>query len=606
MLAFLWVDGMTPHGVADWVGYLITIQLAYRLLYRQEIVALTVLSFFFILLGYFISPSGPVGSDISIANRVIAELALLASTYVLLKRKKAEEARLESETKYRTLFELGADAVLPVAYPGGQILDANPAALALYGYDREELLQMRALDLSAEPEQTEAALVQVAFQGTHFFPYRHHRKKDGTVFPVEIHAVSFVLAGRPTLLSTIRDISQRRAAEQEKEKLQEQLHQAQKMESVGRLAGGIAHDFNNMLGVILGHTELVQNQLGTFHPAYHHLMEIYNAAERSADLTRQLLAFARKQVVSPRVLDLNETVEGMLKMLQRLIGENIDLVWIPGKDLGPILMDSTQIHQILTNLCINARDAIQGAGAITIRTGIQPVEESRVAEQELCHPGDYVTLMVSDNGCGMERAIQEKLFEPFFTTKEIGKGSGLGLATIYGIVKQNQGSITFCSEPGQGTTFTIYLPQFKGENRPGPKNGSPAGPPGGRDTILVVEDDVALMKMSTAMLEKMGYQVLAVSTPEEAIRIVQDQGDQIHLLLTDLIMPRMNGHQLSRRLRALSPSLKVLFMSGYTRDTITSQGILEEGIHFIEKPFRAADLAVKVREVLDQQQRNGS
>jgi len=402
------------------------------------------------------------------------------------------------------------------------------------------------------------------------------------------------------LVGIIVDITERKQAEQEKLKLQDQLILAQKMESVGRLAGGVAHDFNNMLGVILGNAELAMKEVGPAHPLRKDLEEIHKAAERSADLTRQLLAFARKQTVAPRVLDLNETVGRMLTMLQRLVGEDIDLIWMPGRDLWQVRIDPAQVDQIMMNLAVNARDAIAGVGKISIETGNVIADAAYCVAHVGIVPGEYVILALSDNGSGMDRETLTNIFEPFFTTKE-GKGTGLGLATVYGIVKQNNGVISVYSEPGKGTTFKICLPRYAGKTARDAAGEATASATGGPETVLLVEDEAMLLKLAKTMLGKLGYSVLSASTPVEAIRLAREHTGTIHLLLTDVVMPEMNGRDLARQLLSLSPGLKCLFMSGYTANVIASHGVLEEGVHFIQKPFSLHDLAAKLREVLDRQ-----
>ena len=398
----------------------------------------------------------------------------------------------------------------------------------------------------------------------------------------------------------ITDITDRKRAEVEQEKLQAQLLQAQKMESIGRLAGGVAHDFNNMLGVILGHTEMALEQVDPAQPLHFDLQEIRKAAERSTELTRQLLAFARKQTISPRVLDLNQTVEGMLKMLRRLIGEDIHLSWTPGRDLWPVKVDPSQIDQILANLCVNARDAIAGVGKITIETGNTTFDEAYCGDHVGYVPGEYVLLAVSDDGCGMDKETLGKLFEPFFTTKELGKGTGLGLATVYGIVKQNNGFLNVYSEPGQGTTFRIYLPRYAGKAEQARTAAPQESAMRGRETILVVEDEPEILNLTKRMLEKQGYHVLTAGTPGEAIRLAEEHAGEIHLLMTDVVMPEMNGRDLAKRMISFYPNIRRLFMSGYTANVIAHHGVLDEGVHFIQKPFSIRDLAAKVRQALDQ------
>jgi PAS domain S-box-containing protein len=396
------------------------------------------------------------------------------------------------------------------------------------------------------------------------------------------------------------DITARKQAEEEKNNLQDQLTQAQRMEFVGRLAGGVAHDFNNMLSVILGHTELVLQQIDPEQPLHGNLEEVRKAAERSADLTRQLLAFARKQTIAPRILDLNETIDGMLKMLRRLIGEDIDMAWIPDSDIWQIKVDPAQVDQILANILVNARDAIAGVGKVTIETENVEYDEAYCAMHADFLPGEYVKLSVSDTGCGMDQETLRHIFEPFFTTKETGKGTGLGMATVYGIVKQNNGFINVYSEPDKGTTFKIYLPRYAGETPVAPSEGPTEAIKGGLETILLVEDEPSILRMCENILEGLGYRVLTASTPGEAIGLAEKHAGEIHLLMTDVVMPKMNGRDLAKRLLSLYPSLKRLFMSGYTANVIAHHGILDEGVCFIQKPFSIKNLADKVREALDQ------
>ncbi|MFH1981906.1 MAG: ATP-binding protein [Pseudomonadota bacterium] len=393
-----------------------------------------------------------------------------------------------------------------------------------------------------------------------------------------------------------REVTERRQAQKAHEELQAQLTQTQKMESVGRLAGGVAHDFNNMLGVILGHVDMILEELDPALPVYADLKEIKKAAQRSAGLTRQLLAFARKQTVAPKVLDINRTLEGMLQMLNRLIGEDIALVWLPGQDLEPVYIDPSQIDQMLVNLVVNARDAIADVGRITIQTGTTVFDEEYCSAHPGFVPGEFVHLSVSDDGCGMDQETLTHVFEPFFTTKEPGKGTGLGLATVYGIAKQNNGYINVYSEPGQGTTLKIYLPRHIGKSVLMREDALATPDVRGHETILLVEDEPAILSMTKRMLEGLSYTVVTANTPGEAIRLARDYAGQIHLLMTDVVMPEMNGRDLAKNILSFYPHLKRLFMSGYTANVIAHHGVLDEGVHFIQKPFSSEDLAVKVRE----------
>jgi PAS domain S-box-containing protein len=399
----------------------------------------------------------------------------------------------------------------------------------------------------------------------------------------------------------ISDITDRKNAEENEVLLQNQLQQAQKMESIGRLAGGVAHDFNNMLTIIIGHSELGLSRLDPNHPVRDDFIEIRRTVQRSADLTRQLLAFARKQTIAPKVLDLNETISGMLKMLQRLIGEDINLIWNPELNLWPVKADATQINQVLANLCVNSRDAIPDIGVITISTGNIHTDESYKTPFLEMVPGKYVKFSVSDSGAGMDKETLAHIFEPFYTTKEQGKGTGLGLATVYGAVKQNCGYIDVNSEPGAGTTFTIYLPRHEGKSKQVLNDAEAELVPSGRETILLVEDELAILNIVTMILTKQGYNVLAANTPGEALKISREYSGEINLLMTDVVMPEMNGRDLAKKLLSLYPGIKRLFMSGYTSDVIAHHGVLDEGVHFIQKPFNMNILATKVRETLDSQ-----
>jgi len=477
----------------------------------------------------------------------------------------------------------------------------NQAACRALGYSSDELVLMTVADIDPEfPMEIWSDYWNELREKRHFVFQTIHRAKDGRVYPVEIQANFVEFDGREYNCAFARDITERKRVDEEREKLQAQLNQAQKMESVGRLAGGVAHDFNNMLGAILGYTELGMIEVSPTDPIHGTLKDIQKAALRSADLTRQLLAFARKQTVAPKVLDLNETLKGMLKMLRRLIGEDIGLAWLPGKDLGWIRMDPSQIEQLLVNLCVNARDAIHDTGKITVETGAVTFDETDCAAHVGFTPGKYVLLTVSDDGCGIDAETLSHLFEPFFTTKEVGKGTGLGLATVYGMVKQNNGFIDVYSKPGQGTTFKIYLPRHATESGRTALMDASQPAARGHETILLVEDEPMILDITTKMLERQGYTVQAAATPGEAIRLAREHVGEIHLLMTDVVMPEMNGRDLAKNLLSLYPNLKRLFMSGYTADVIAHHGVLDEGVQFIQKPFSVQTLAVKVRGVLDE------
>ncbi len=516
----------------------------------------------------------------------------------LTERKLAMTALQKSEERHRMMLMTSMDGFMLVDRQGF-IGEVNETYCRMSGYTEQELLSMHIADLEAKEtvEEVAAHTKIIVTRGKDRF-VTQHRRKDGTCFDVEIR-VQHSLAMDGFIVAFLRDITELKNDEAERQRLQEQLLQAQKMESVGRLAGGVAHDFNNMLGVILGRTEMAQEYCDPSTPIYADLQEIRKAGERSVNLTRQLLAFARKQTIAPKVLDLNEAVKNILTMVQRLIGEDIDLVWRPAAGLWPVKMDPSQLDQILANLCINARDAIAGVGKLTIETEKITFDAAYCATHQDYIAGDYVLLALSDNGCGMERHTLAHIFEPFFTTKEMGKGTGLGLATVYGIVKQNNGFINVYSEPGHGTTFRIYLSRHRAEVETVAENDARLSKERGSETILLVEDEAAILAMTTAMLVGLGYNVLPAESPSGAIRLAESFNGKISLLLTDVVMPEMNGRDLARQMTALYPELKTLFMSGYTANVIAHHGVLDEGVEFIEKPFSKNDLAIRIRALME-------
>ena len=396
-----------------------------------------------------------------------------------------------------------------------------------------------------------------------------------------------------------QDISEQKKAEDEQEKLQSQLRQAQKMESVGRLAGGVAHDFNNMLTIINGYAEMMSDILDPADPMYENVREIHDAGKRSAVIVRKLLAFARKQTISPEPMNLNDSVSIMLKMLQRLIGENIDLLWEPGREIWPVMMDISQPDQILANLVVNARDAITDVGKITIETGNVEFDEEYCADHHGFRPGQFVMLAVSDNGCGMSQEVQKNVFEPFFTTKERGKGTGLGLPTVYGILKQNNGFVNIYSEPGRGTTIKMYFPRYLDDADSEPRKAQKPVSTDVGEVVLVLEDDDAVLNLTRIFLEKTGYTVLTANMPTKALDLAIAHEGNIDLLITDVVMPEMSGPDFAEQLKTHYPDIKTLFMSGYTDNVIAHHGILDKGVSFIQKPFSQKDLASKVREVLE-------
>jgi PAS domain S-box-containing protein len=505
------------------------------------------------------------------------------------KRSEAERERLMAAIEQ-------AGEVIVITDPAGTIQYVNPAFETATGYTIEEAVGQtpRILKSGKHNGAFYRKLWETISSGRTWEGRMVNKRKDGSLY-TEVATISPVrdAAGRiVNYVAVKRDIT-------EHLQLADQFQQAQKMESVGRLAGGVAHDFNNMLGIIIGYAEMALSDAGRGTTLHSNLTEIRKAAQRSADLTRQLLTFARKQTIDPKELNLNSTVEGMLNMLRRLIGEDIDLAWLPGPDLWPVKMDPAQVDQILANLCVNARDAIADVGKVTIETQNVSLDEAYCAAHAGFAPGEFVMLTVSDDGCGMDEETQRRLFEPFFTTKQVGKGTGLGLATVYGIVKQNDGFINVYSEPGQGTTFRIYLPRHAAGIVETRAAIAAEIPQGHGETVLLVEDEPAMLNMGKGMLEKLGYTVLTAATPTEAMRLAEEHAGEIHLLMTDVVMPEMNGRDLAHRLKSLYTTLKCLFMSGYTANVIAHHGVLDPGVHFIQKPFSMQGLATKVREVLE-------
>ncbi len=638
-------------------------------------------------------------------------LCAIATAVDITESVRAHQALQESEELYHRLFEVESDAIVLVDRESGSLLAANTAATVLYGYSREELLSLNRVDLSAEPDKTIRATTGMQTM----IPLRWHKKKDGTVFPVEISGCYFDLKGRSVFVSAIRDITNRKLSEaalkNSEEKfskafysnpaaivivdlsaesylevnrtfeqltgfrrdevvghdsgelllwtdsvvretamtqlrqegtlhnwechfrkkdggegvgllsaetieidgrqcaitatiditdrlhLESQLRQAQKLESVGRLAGGVAHDFNNLLTIINGYSSLLLKELQPGDPAYAYAQEIGKAGNHAASLTRQLLAFSRKQILEPRLLDVNTVVNEAGRMLQRLVGEDIELTTRLDPLSAQVMVDPDQINQVIMNLVVNARDAMPDGGQLDIATDNVEVDEGFLSAHPHALPGSYVRITITDSGFGMDAKTLQSAFEPFFTTKERGKGTGLGLSTVYGIVRQSGGWIDVQSEVGKGSSFQIYLPRTEAcampDVAPAPKEAIYGG-----ETVLVVEDQEAVRELTKTVLETFGYHVLEATNGVEALAVVEHHSEEIHLLLTDVIMPGMNGMDLSRRLRVLRPKLKVLFTSGYPADVIARRGVVERDVAYLPKPVSPDALVAKVRDVL--------
>jgi PAS domain S-box-containing protein len=486
----------------------------------------------------------------------------------------------------------------------GRITQVNRTELAMLGYTAEEMIGQPIWKFNVEEEesrQTLTAKLSGSMQTGKPFE-RTYKRKDGTILQVLIDdSVIRDAEGRVTgIHAIIQDITERKRTEEEMAKLQEELRQSQKMEAIGRLAGGIAHDFNNLLTVIRGYSQLSIIELKEGDPLKGNIEEIQKASQRAVDLTRQLLAFSRRQILDFKVLDLNMLLQDLDKMLRRILGEDIELIYRLAEDLGKVKTDPGQFEQVILNLAVNARDAMPSGGKLIIETANVELDETYARTHIGATPGHYVMVSVSDTGYGMSPGVKEHIFEPFFTTKEKGKGTGLGLSTVYGIVKQSGGYIWADSEPGCGTTFKIYLPRVEEEASIIRHREDTIHLLYGNETILLVEDEPSVRGLAVRVLREQGYTLLEAANGEEALHIVQEQDDKkINLLLTDVVMPQMGGKELAEKLKTLRPDIKVLFTSGYTDNAIVHHGVLEEGVNFIQKPFTPDALACKVRDVLD-------
>lgn len=542
-------------------------------------------------------------------SQLIEELAALRRRVKELeesarKHQQAEEALEESKERFRQIYDEA-----PIGFhelnSTGNIVQVNRTELEILGYTAEEMLGQPVWKFVVEEEITRKVLMakiagDVSFHETF---ERTYRRKDGTTLPVLVRDRVIRDKGGQILgiRSTFEDITERRQSEEALSKSEEQLRQWQKVEAIGKLAGGVAHDFNNLLMTIKGYSEILLGKFDPGDPRHEEVEEILMAAERATSLTRQLLAFGRRQVLHPQVLDLNGIVTNMNKMLRRLIGEDIQLLTILDQELWSVKVDPGQIEQVIMNLAVNARDAMPRGGKLTIETTNVVLDKNYARQYVSVKPGPYVMMTVSDNGCGMDKETQSHLFEPFFTTKEKGKGTGLGLSTVYGIVKQSGGNIWVYSEPGQGTSFKIYLPKAA---EAGKKKYRPIDPPRisqrkGTETILLVEDEKAVRTMIRKTLQSNGYTVLEAHHGQEALHICDQYSGPIHLMVTDVVMPQMSGKELAEKLTPKRPEMKVLYMSGYPDNSIVQHGVLEQGTQFLQKPFTFNALEAKVRKILD-------
>ncbi|MBZ0109201.1 MAG: PAS domain S-box protein [Candidatus Scalindua rubra] len=536
-------------------------------------------------------------------NGLSIEVEFVSNVYLVGKRKviqcnirdiSARRRAEETSNLLMSAIEQAGEAIV-ITDTEGLVQFVNSTFAQTTGYSREETIgqNLRILKSGKQDEILYRNLWDTITSGKTWAGRIVNKRKDGTLYTEEM-TISPVrnISGRiVNHVAVKRDITDHL-------QLAAQFRQAQKMEALGLLAGGVAHDYNNMLSVILGYAEQAKNKANSAQALHVGLEEIIKAAKHSKDITRQLLAFARKQTITPVVLDLNQAVEKMLRMLRRLIGENINLGWRTAANLWPVKIDPGQIDQILANLCINARDAITDTGKITIEMGNAAFDKTYCAHHAGFIAGEYVLLSVSDDGNGIDKEILEQIFEPFFTSKGVGKGTGLGLSTVYGIVKQNNGFINVYSEPGEGTTIKIYLPRHERQTGVTRRKRKVKIPRSRGETVLIVEDEPALLTLYKTILEELGYQVFAAETPSKAIRLANEHAGEIQLLITDVVMPEMNGRDLAERLHSLYPNINNLFMSGYTADVIAHRGVLDENVKFIQKPFSMADFAIKVREAM--------
>lgn len=535
------------------------------------------------------------------AGRIIGNIAVLVDT---TEHERLEGALAAREREYRTLLENLPDLV--VRYNTNlERIYVNPAWEGASGLPSEEVVNVHAADVSGVPRATNESYVRKLRraletgerQSIEFSWTNAHGEKlflQYVIVPEYDNEETIVGA-----LSVGRDLTKRRHLEEKNDQLAAQFFQAQKLESIGRLAGGIAHDLNNMLVPILGYTDLMLAELGPDSELHDPLTSVKSAAERAADLTRQILAFSRQQVLELRLVDLNEIVEGFREMIQRLIGEDVELQTLTSPSPFPVKADKGQIEQILMNLAVNSRDAMPEGGKLTFEVDTAFLDEGYVREHaDELTPGQYAMLAVSDNGVGIEAEAQKRIFEPFYTTKERGKGTGLGLATVFGIVKQHHGHIAVYSEPGQGTTFKIYLPRAEETARTTSAGTNEALAASGTETVLVVDDDDMVRELVCDALTRNGYEVVEAETPAECLELATGM-ESIHLLLTDVVMPGMSGEELGKKILAGHPETRVLYMSGYTDNVVVRHRILEEDANLLQKPFRVRDLVRKVRTVLD-------
>jgi len=533
--------------------------------------------------------------------------ALEAVIMDITKRKVAEEALRDSKEKFSTIFYSSPSAITISMINDGRFIEVNDSFLRLTGYSREEVIGHTSMELNiwANPEDRDMVIKALREHWAIRSLEVEFRIKSGKVLPGLFSGEVVYLGGEPYLLAVTNDISEIKQAQETLRETEEQLRQMQKMDAMGRLAGGVAHDFNNLLTVIIGRSDVIIRQLAEDNPRREDLQEIKKAGFQAASLTRQLLAFSRKQVLQPKVLNLNTVITSVGKMINRLIGEDIELMSVLHPDLGQTRADPGQIEQVIMNLAVNARDAMHRGGRIIIETSNIDLERSYARRHLQIEPGAYITLAVSDDGHGMDKETLSHVFEPFYTTKEKGKGTGLGLSTVYGIVKQSGGYIKAYSEPGSGATFKIYLPRIEKAAEPIQEETVYEDLPRGSEAILLVEDEDMVRKLLHSILQMCGYNVLVARNGGEAILICEQNEVPIHLMITDIVMPGIDGPEVAKRLEGLRPEMGGLYMSGYTDNFIVLQGTLGSDAPFLQKPVTPESLTIKVREVLDRRENHG-
>jgi two-component system cell cycle sensor histidine kinase/response regulator CckA len=505
----------------------------------------------------------------------------------------------ESEARFRSLFENSQDTIY-ISDKSGNFLEMNPAGLSLFGYEREEILGTHPEQLYADPHDRKSFLAQIKNKKSlKEYELKLKNKKGDILYCLETTNTMIDKDGKiKGIQGIIRNISEHKRAEAERKNLEAQLFQAQKMEALGQLASGVAHDFNNLLTGIRGFAQFALEQTPQGSPTREDLTEVLKLAKRAEALTRQLLAFSRKQALLREALNINHTVEEMMKMLGRLIGENIELVFIMAPDLGSVNADPGQLEQVLVNLVLNARDAMPAGGKLTVETANALLDEDYARANIGVTPGEYVMLAVSDTGCGMDDNTCQHIFEPFFTTKPQGKGTGLGLSTVYGIVNQFNGSIRVDSEPGKGTTFKIYLPRVLAAAAEKAPTTTACKEQLTKGTILIVEDNAAVLQIARRAIEVSGYRVLTAASSPQAEKMLATHGENVDLILIDVVLPGINGYKLFESSRKKYPRLKVLYMSGFMDNAIVNNDILARGLPFIQKPFSAEDLVLTMLKVL--------